>query len=179
MMQTRRNSPPNTATVTTGKVVSKEPLSSSTVGAFEDHNYYHIQYPLETSPMMPKIMQSSLGDTHSHMHFPSKNLLQSLSSPNNNFSSNGNSNGNAMSLSTNTVTNRHTELPEVEQYHKTAKSLMSDTTELLGKGSPVSTTMSSLTETSIEQQIKGQVKDKDYSYVKFTSEFLNLVFTRN
>merc|ERR1719510_2668318 len=101
------------------------------------------------------------------MHFPSKNLLQSLSSPNNNFSSNGNPNGNAMSLSTNTVTNKQTELPEVEQYHKTAKSLMSDTTELLGKGSPVSTTMSSLTETSIEQQIKGQVKDKDYSYVKF------------
>lgn len=167
MMQTHRNSPPNTTTINVGKLVNKEPTSSSAVGAFQDHNYYHIQYPLNESPITPKTMQSSPGDTHSHLHFPSKNLLQSLSSANNNFSSNGNSNGNPTSLSSNTVTNKQTELLQAEEYQKTAKTLMSDSSEILVKGSRVTTNMTSLNEPPLQQHIKGQIKDKDYSYVKF------------
>ena len=157
MMQTQRNSPPNTTNI--GKIVSKEPTSSSTLGAFQDHNYYHIQYPLQQST--PKTIQSTSGDTHSHMHFPSaKNLHQSLNSPNNN--------GNAINLTTSTVLgNKQTELLPGEEYHKSVKTILSDPNELLVKGSPVTTTMSSLTEPQLQQQIKGQVKDQDYAYVKF------------
>ena len=159
LMQTQRNSPPNTTSVNIGKIVSKEPLSSS-VGAFQDHNYYHIQYPLQQPQLTPKPMQGSLGDTHSNLHFPSKSLHQSFVSPNN--SSNG-GNGNALSLSTNTIPNKQGALLPGEEYQITGKTLLSDPSEHLVKGSPVTANMSS----RAEPQTKGQLKDKDYSYVKF------------
>ena len=147
MMQTQRNSPPSTGN--SGKVISKEPTSS-----LQDHNYYHITYPLQQSPITPKTVHSTSGDTHSHLHF------QSSKAPNNN--------GNAINLTSSTgLGSKQTELLPGEDYHKCVKTILSDPSELLVKGSAVTTTMSSLTEPHLQQQIKGQVKDQDYAYVKF------------
>ena len=156
MMQTQRNSPPST--INTGKIISKEPLSSSNL---QDHNYYHIQYPLQQSPVTPKTIHSTSGDTHSHLHFQStKGSQQTYNSPSNN--------GNAITLTTSAVIgSKQTELLPGDEYHKCVKTILSDPSELLVKGSPVITTMSSLTEPQLQQQIKGQVKDQDYAYVKF------------
>ena len=88
MMQTQRNSPPSS--INSGKIISKEPTSSSNL---QDHNYYHIQYPLQQSQLTPK---TTSGDTHSHLHFQSaKSLQQTYNSPNNN--------GNPITLSTSAV----------------------------------------------------------------------------
>ena len=148
MMQTQRHSPPTTAATT-------------------QHNYYHLQHPSQQSQTTPKSMQSIPGDTHSHLHFPSKSSHQSFLSPNNNFTSNGGNDENALSLNPNTIVNKSTELLQGEDHQKSTRCLVSGSGELLVKGSSTPATVSSIPEPQLKQQIKGQFKDKDYSYVKF------------
>ena len=163
----QRNSPPNASQIE--RVASKGTLSSS-VGAFQDHNYYHIQYPSQQSQItkIPTSMQSTGSvETHSHLQFLSKGLQQSVISPLETKSSLVSADGNPLSLHNKTITNKQTELLHVEDGEKPRESVISDPSEILLKGSPINPNLSLVNEPTIQQQLRGQLKDKDYSYVKF------------
>ena len=163
----QRNSPPNASQMNVEKVVGKGTLSTS-VGAFQDHNYYHIRYPSEQQSQItiPKSMQSTGSvDTHSHLQFPSKGLQQSVISPLDTKSSLVS--GDPLSSNNKTITNKQTELLSIEDCEKPLESVITDPSEILLKGSPMNPNMSLVNEPPVQQQLKGQLKDKDYSYVKF------------
>ena len=162
----QRNSPPNASQMNIEKVASKGTLSSS-VGAFQDHNYYHIQYPSQQSQITKSMQSTGSVETHSHLQFLSKGLQQSVISPLDTKSSLVSGDGNPLSLHNKTITNKQTELLNIEDGEKPLDSVISDPSEILLKGSPINPNMSLVNEPPVQQQLKGQLKDKDYSYVKF------------
>ena len=106
-------------------------------------------------------------ETHSHLQFLSKGLQQSVISPLETKSSLVSADGNPLSLHNKTITNKQTELLHVEDGEKPRESVISDPSEILLKGSPINPNLSLVNEPTIQQQLRGQLKDKDYSYVKF------------